>query len=155
LDDVLTVCELPEVPLARARFVAHLGSIGIEGDELHGWALTFTELVNNAIEHGCSQPGDVIRIRWWQEQGDVVVSVTDPSVGSISAADFDCATCDGFEDTGRGAGLFLIRAWVDEVTVSPGATGGTEVRIRRHRDGAGGAAEERGGGRGAERGVER
>lgn len=134
--DDLEVCELPDVPLARTRFAAHLGSVGVGGDELEGWKLAFTELVNNAIEHGCKNPGDTIRVRWWADAADVVVSVTDPSVGSISTADFEEATCDGFEDTGRGAGLFLIRAWADEVTVSAGEAGGTEVRIRRHREGA-------------------
>jgi anti-sigma regulatory factor (Ser/Thr protein kinase) len=134
LEEALTVSELTDVPPARAKFVDSLERWGVVGDELQGWKLIFTELVNNAVEHGCTNAGDTIRIRWWEQDSTVVVAVTDPSVGSISSADFDEATCDGFEDTGRGAGLFLIRAWVDEVKVSPGVGGGTEVRIQRRRE---------------------
>ena len=123
--------------------MASLEQAGLRGDELQGWALAFTELVNNAVEHACRQHGDVVQVRWWHEVDRIGASVIDPGECSITENDFEMATFDGFEDTGRGAGLFLIRAWVDEVRVQPGGAGGTEILIRRRRDDAPASGAER------------
>ncbi|MCE9638036.1 MAG: ATP-binding protein [Planctomycetes bacterium] len=138
MDHALSVCELADVPLLRARFMSELGVAGISGDELGGWALAFTELVNNSVEHGCKNPGDVVSVRWTCDESSIVVVVADPGEAGVSGADFDEATCDGFAETGRGAGLFLIRAWVDDVQVrsdeTPGGAARTEIRIERRRE---------------------
>jgi anti-sigma regulatory factor (Ser/Thr protein kinase) len=142
LDDTVFVNELAQVPDLRARFVGALERSGIDGDELQGWTLVFTELVNNAIEHGCLRAGDVVSVQWETVDSEVSVSVRDPGPCELSVQDFDEATCDGFAETGRGAGLFLIRAFVDRVQVGPGPGGGTEIRVAKRR----GAGGETGGG---------
>jgi len=139
LDDTVFVNELAQVPDLRARFVNALERSGVDGDELQGWTLVFTELVNNAIEHGCLRPGDLVSVQWETVDSEVAVSVRDPGPCELSVQDFDEATCDGFAETGRGAGLFLIRAFVDRVQVGPGPDGGTEIRVVKTR-GAGGDA---------------
>ena len=140
MDDTFFVNELGQVPPLRARFVSELTLAGIEGEELEGWALIFTELVNNAIEHGVSNVGDAVAVKWWQDQERVAVSVVDPSESGLTKQDFDDANCDAFADTGRGAGLFLIRAWVHEIDVRRPSAGGTEILIERRRE----AHEQRG-----------
>ena len=135
MDDIAFVNELAQVPPLRARFVAELEGAGVDGDELQGWALIFTELVNNAIAHGISNPGDEVTVRWWQAERRVAVSVVDPSDSGLTKQHFDDADCDAFSETGRGAGLFLIRAWVHDLDVLRPPSGGTEIRIERRREG--------------------
>lgn len=134
MDDFVFISKLAEVPDLRARFVAGLRAAGVAGDELEGWALVLTELVNNAIEHGCLREGDRVRVGWSEVHDRIVVRVSNPGEGCITEEDFDVADCDDFADTGRGAGLFIIRAWADEVRVhAHGAT--TEVEVSRRRAG--------------------
>jgi anti-sigma regulatory factor (Ser/Thr protein kinase) len=127
------VHELAQVPTLRARFVGCLQRAGLDADEVQGWELIFTELVNNAIEHGCLNSGDVVGVRWRIAADAVSVVVTDPGPSNLTAADFDEASCDAFADTGRGAGLFLIRAWADEISVRHGMQGGTEIEVVKRR----------------------
>lgn len=143
MDDDAHVNDLAQVPNLRARFVSSLEGAGIGGDELHGWALAFTELVNNALEHGCRRAGDTVAVRWWGDRGQVGVAVTETCPDGLTAGDFESADCDAFADTGRGAGLFLIRAFVDEIQVLPAAHGGTEIRIVRRRETAAHGGTER------------
>lgn len=131
--DSARASELAHVPDLRARFGAALARAGVDGDEAQEWALTFTELVNNSVEHGCVRPGDVVSVRWWVSATAVRVRVNDPGACSLTNADFENATCDGFADSGRGAGLFLIRALVDDVAVRSGPDGGTEIEVQRLR----------------------
>jgi anti-sigma regulatory factor (Ser/Thr protein kinase) len=132
LDHVTFVSDLSQVPDLRARFTADLQGRGVEGDELDGWALCFTEAVNNGVEHGCRCPGDRVCVGWSVDHGQVVVSVANPGDEALCDADFETATIDDFVDSGRGAGLFLIRAWADEVKVRHDGSL-TEVRITRRR----------------------
>lgn len=150
MEQALSVFELAQVPLLRARFMSELDVIGITGDELQGWALAFTEAVNNSVEHGCKNPGDSVAVRWHFDDVTVVVVVRDPGDSGMTADDFDQATCDGFSESGRGAGLFLIRAWADDVqvrTVTEDGATRTETRIERRRDPRAAGAQ---GGRGTE-----
>lgn len=151
MEEALSVCELAQVPLLRARFTSSLEAAGVGGDELQGWALTFTEAVNNSVEHGCKNPGDEVAVRWRCDAVAVVVVVRDPGESGMTTQDFDDATCEGFGETGRGAGLFLIRAWADEVHVSSGTdergNAFTETRIERKREPSAGRT---GDGRGTE-----
>lgn len=133
-----SVNELARVPQLRESFVADLASLGLDGDECDGWALAFTELVNNAVEHGCRFPDDVVGVRWWGDPSVVWMSVTETNDHGLTAADFDSATCDDFAETGRGAGLFLIRAFADEIQVNRGPDGGVEIRIAKFRGAPGG-----------------
>lgn len=132
-DDSDRVHELAQVPRLRARFVLSLQRASLDGDEVQGWELIFTELVNNAIEHGCLNDGDAVGVRWRIAADAVSVVVSDPGPSNLSVADFDDASCDGFAETGRGAGLFLIRAWADDIQVRRGDAGGTEIEILKRR----------------------
>jgi anti-sigma regulatory factor (Ser/Thr protein kinase) len=134
--------DLQQVPALRSRFQGDLLAGGLGGDELDGWNLIFTELVNNAIEHGCRSPGDAVGVAWGVSEACVTLAVVEPGECKITERDFDSADADGFAENGRGAGLFLIRAFVDVIRVSP-ADGGTEIRITRMRaePGAGGGGE--------------
>jgi len=133
VDDLRFVGTLNEVPALRTRFQADLRASGVESEELEGWALCFTELVNNALEHGCSAAGDRVRVGWGETHGRILVTVTNPGVGCISKEDFDVSDCDDFAETGRGAGLFIIRAWADEIRVHA-RDGVTEVEVSRRRE---------------------
>lgn len=140
MTEVLYVDQLTQVPALRDRFTADLDAAGVAGDERDMWVLVFTELVNNSVEHGCMRPGDRVAVRWAAESAAVSAEVADPSPSGLTTQDFDEATCDGFVETGRGAGLFLIRAWVDEVYVNSNEHG-TVIRIVKHRAGPGQGTE--------------
>lgn len=140
MDDVSFVSDIHEVPGLRNRFVDGLRSVGAEKDEIEGWALTLTELVNNALEHGCRREGDRVRVGWSEGHGRIVVTVSNPGEGCLSEEDFDVADCDDFAETGRGAGLFIVRAWADEIRVHS-KDGATEVVVSRRRESAVGRAD--------------
>ena len=126
--------DLGEVPDLREHFVRAVGVQGVGGDELDAWKLVFTELVCNAIEHGCAQPGDSVRVRWNVELDHVELEVTDPGDchGNLEEL-FDRQQSD-FSETGRGAGLILVRHFMDEIEVRPVDGGGTRIRARRDRN---------------------
>ena len=130
--------DLGEVPDLREHFVRAVGSQGIAGDQLDAWKLVFTELVCNAIEHGCAQPGDSVRVCWVVHPEHVELEVTDPGDchGSLEEL-FDRQQTD-FSETGRGAGLILVRHFMDEIEVKPVDGGGTRIRARRYRNRANG-----------------
>ena len=62
----------------------------------------------------------------------VALAVVEPGECKITERDFDSADADAFAENGRGAGLFLIRAFVDVIRIRP-AEDGTEIRITRMR----------------------
>ena len=126
--------DLAEVPQYREHFVEACVRSGIDGDELDAWKLVFTELVCNAIEHGCVAPGDSVRIAYEITPQLVSVDVVDPGecVPELETL-FDRTETD-FSETGRGAGLILIRHFTDEISVRPDTDeGGTRVRVVRYR----------------------
>ena len=141
VDNSAIVNRLEQVPPLRERFLASLGAAGVFGDELDGWALAFTELVNNAVEHGLGRAGDVIAVRWTSDIDHVCVAVVESVDNGLTESDFSDADCADFAETGRGAGLFLIRCWAHEVRVQPTDVGGTEIRIIRRREPGTGRSE--------------
>lgn len=134
MDHVANVTDLHEVPPLRDVFDAHLGIRGLDGDVIQGWGLIFTELVNNAVEHGRRGVLDPIRIGWEIREDAVELVVVEPGDCPLTEKDFDQADAADFAEEGRGAGLFLIRAFVDEIRVQPLVEGGTEIRIVRRID---------------------
>lgn len=137
--------DLAEVPQYREHFVDACVRSGINGDELDAWKLVFTELVCNAIEHGCVNPGDSVQIAYEITAAIVAVDVRDPGecIPELETL-FDRTETD-FSETGRGAGLILIRHFTDEIAVSPEGERGTHVRVVRYRvrDDEGGPVKER------------
>jgi anti-sigma regulatory factor (Ser/Thr protein kinase) len=125
--------DLAEVPQFRERFVGACVRVGIRGDELDAWKLVFTELVCNAIEHGCATAGDSVRIAYEITAGIVAVEVVDPGECMPELETLFDRTETDFSETGRGAGLILIRHFTDEISVRPVEGGGTRVRVVRFR----------------------
>lgn len=124
--------DLSEVPSLRDLFVQACVSAGVDQDEMQGQMLVFTELVNNAIEHGCTRPSDCVEGWYRITPTEIVVEITDPSE-VLTNEDFENCDASNFAEQGRGAGLFLVRALTDEINVRPGPNGGTTVRVTKIR----------------------
>lgn len=131
--------DLAEVPPLREQFASACAAAGVVEDDVQALMLVLTELVNNAIEHGCTRPSDVVEGSYRITTADIEIEVSDPSTG-LSEASFLNSDASDFAENGRGAGLFLVRAMTDELRVQPALAGGTTVRVVRHRRSAGGAA---------------
>ena len=131
--------DLSEVPPLREQFASACAAEGVIDDDVQALMLVLTELVNNAIEHGCTRPGDVVEGSYRITTADIEIEVSNPSTG-LSEASFQNSDAADFAENGRGAGLFLVRAMTDELSVAPALAGGTTVRVVRHRRTAGGAA---------------
>jgi anti-sigma regulatory factor (Ser/Thr protein kinase) len=130
--------DLAAVPPLRVLFSQACVAAGVADEEREGQTLVFTELVNNAIEHGCTRPTDCVD-GWFQiTEAAIEIEVTDPSKG-LTNEDFTSSDASGFAETGRGAGLFLIQALTDEISVRRAPAGGTTVCTVKHLHGGGGA----------------
>lgn len=126
--------DLEQVPALRGLFERACCDAGVCDDEREAMKLVFTELVNNAIEHGCTRPSDMVEVWFRINDEEVVIEVSDPS-DALKQEDFTSSDATGFSDTGRGAGLFLVQALSDEVNVRAGEAGGTTVRVVKRRGG--------------------
>lgn len=125
--------DLAEVPGLREFFVQACRAAGVDGEELNAWMLVFTELVNNSMEHGCSDPTDCVDVYYSVSETSVELRVTDPGEAGPTLVDLLQRTTSDFAETGRGAGLILVRSFTDEVVVRPGENGGTEIRCVKYR----------------------
>lgn len=126
--------DLEQVPALRGLFERACCDAGVCEDEREAMKLVFTELVNNAIEHGCTRPSDMVEVWFRIGDAEVEIEVSDPS-DALTQEDFSASGATGFSDTGRGAGLFLVQALSDEVKVRAGDRGGTTVRVVKRRGG--------------------
>lgn len=131
-------CRLPsklsEVPGIRERFERATRDLGVTEAEIDVWKLILTEMLNNSIEHGCAGPNDLVSVRWLIETDRIEVAVTDPSEGNVDDDSFAESDVGDFTITGRGAGLFLIREFSDEVRVEDADDGGTTVVVIKNRE---------------------
>jgi two-component sensor histidine kinase len=73
---------------------AELASVSLAGSRATALALVFSELLQNALEHG----GDIVRIELAQRNGEVILSIADDGRG--------------IEDTASGTGLSIVQALV-------------------------------------------
>jgi two-component sensor histidine kinase/putative methionine-R-sulfoxide reductase with GAF domain len=73
---------------------AELASVSLAGSRATALALVFSELLQNALEHG----GDAVRIELAQRNGEVVLSIADDGRG--------------IEDAASGTGLSIVQALV-------------------------------------------
>jgi len=113
---------------------------GVEGDAREELLLAVSELVNNAIEHvrGKGDGGfHEVSLRFGIAAGRAVGAVVDEGEGGIAQGSFDGAGMPALDDD-RGRGLFLIKAYVDDVRVTAIPGVGTEIRFEK-RVGGGGA----------------
>ena len=78
------------------RVEADLGSVSLAGQRATAVALVFSELFQNALEHG----GSCVRIGLRLDDGDIVLAIADDGTGMDGAAD--------------GTGLSIVRALVHD-----------------------------------------
>jgi two-component sensor histidine kinase len=115
----------PLIGQLRAMIVQGLGSgkevateledVSLAGDKATALALVFTELLQNALEHG----GQSVRVELAQRDGDVVLAIADDGPGMVG-------------EEKSGTGLSIVRALVrDELrgTLELRADGGTRAEV--------------------------
>ena len=94
---------------------ASLEHVSLEGNRATALALVFSELLQNALEHG----GDDVRIELGRRNGDVVLSIADSGTGAA--------------EPGAGTGLSIVQALVTselQGSIEMRDDGGTSVRVR-------------------------
>jgi two-component sensor histidine kinase/putative methionine-R-sulfoxide reductase with GAF domain len=99
---------------ADKRVEAELEDVSLAGDRATALALVFSELLQNALEHG----GEVVRVELAQRNGDVVLAIVDDG--------------GGMGDAESGTGLSIVRALVqDELhgSLSLSSDGGLRAEV--------------------------
>jgi two-component sensor histidine kinase/putative methionine-R-sulfoxide reductase with GAF domain len=101
---------------AAKRVEARLESVSLAGDRATALALVFSELLQNALEHG----GTSVEVELVRRNGDVVLAIADDGVGI------------GDGEVASGTGLSIVRALVrDELrgTLSLESNGGLRAEV--------------------------
>jgi two-component sensor histidine kinase len=99
---------------ADKRVEAALTPVSLEGDRATALALVFSELLQNALEHG----GQSVRIELAERNGDVVLAIADDG--------------GGIDDAPQGTGLSIVDALVrDELggTLTLADDGGLRAEV--------------------------
>jgi serine/threonine-protein kinase RsbW len=127
----------------RALLTATCESHGVGEEATQEILLAVSEIVNNAIEHVTGHGPDgahEVDLRFGIGGDRAVGVVVDEGEGGISQHDFNAVAPPSL-DNDRGRGLFLIRAYVDELEVRhlPGV--GTEIRFVKHLGGGAGGGQ--------------
>lgn len=106
--------DLSAVAKLRPLFIDFLLSLGITDPEKEGWKLVFTELLNNAIEHGCRDcAGGKIKVEWYQTRNQVFLCLQHPGSGPDDALlEAPQLPEDPLAEGGRG--LFIIHSFVED-----------------------------------------
>lgn len=102
-------------------------------DETESIALVTTEILNNSIEHGAKNPDDEIDMTMTVTSELFRCEVVDPGRGGDAfarAAVTKAATMPDLEEP-RGRGLFLIKSYMDEMTVSWDPKKGTRLVVSK------------------------
>jgi len=100
---------------ARKEVEARLEPVQLAGSRATALALVFSELLQNALEHG----GDTVRVELARRDGDVVLAITDDGAGLAGAPD-------------AGTGLSIVQALVrDELagTLELSSNGGLRAEV--------------------------
>jgi anti-sigma regulatory factor (Ser/Thr protein kinase) len=131
---------LEGVRTVRALLAATCENHGVDEEATQELLLAVSEIVNNSIEHVAGR-GDSgyheVDLRFGIGEGRAVGCVLDEGEGGIGQDDFEVASTPTLEND-RGRGLFLIRAYVDELKVTPIPGVGTEIRFVKVLRGGGG-----------------
>ena len=123
----------------RALVGATCDMHGVEGDPREELLLAVSELVNNSIEHVQGPGADgrhEVEVRFGIAAGVAVGTVLDGGEGAVGQGTFDNAVVPGLDDD-RGRGLFLIKAYVDDIRVTAVPGTGTEIRFEKRLGGDG------------------
>jgi serine/threonine-protein kinase RsbW len=110
--------------------------VGIDEESLHWTVMAVRETVVNAITHGNhSDPNKLVFIDFTavphENPTDFVVRVRDQGNGFDPAELRDPLTPENVLKA-NGRGIFLIRQFMDDVSMRPSREGGMEVRMLKH-----------------------
>jgi serine/threonine-protein kinase RsbW len=109
--------------------------LGFDEDSLHWTTMAVRESVVNAITHGnASDPAKIVFIDYTAtpefEPADFIVSVRDQGRGFDPETVKDPLTPENVLST-SGRGIFLIRQFMDDVSMRRAPQGGMEVRMTK------------------------
>jgi serine/threonine-protein kinase RsbW len=110
--------------------------LGLDEETQHWTAMAVRETVVNAITHGNhSDPRKIVYIDFGidppENPHDLVVRVRDQGNGFDPSALSDCLTPENVLRA-SGRGIFLVRQFMDDVSIHRAREGGTEVRMLKH-----------------------
>ena len=110
--------------------------LGFDEESLHWTAMAVRESVVNAITHGNeSDPAKIVFIDYCatpeSRPAEFIVSVRDQGPGFDPDALKDPLACENMLST-SGRGVFLIRQFMDDVSIHRMPGGGMEVRMTKH-----------------------
>jgi serine/threonine-protein kinase RsbW len=110
--------------------------LGLDEETQHWTAMAVRETVVNAITHGNhSDPRKIVYIDFGidppENPYDLVVRVRDQGNGFDPCILSDPLTPENVLKA-SGRGIFLIRQFMDDVSIRPAHEGGTEVRMLKH-----------------------
>lgn len=125
---------LVQMRAVRALLASTCESHEVDEETTQEILLAASEIVNNSIEHVKGRgPGGYheVDFRFGIGGGSAVGTVLDEGTGGIAQSDFDGSVTPTLEND-RGRGLYLIRAYVDELSVREIPGVGTEIRFVKH-----------------------
>jgi serine/threonine-protein kinase RsbW len=124
------------IELVQAVVDDLLARLGVEEEERHWVGLAVREAVANAIKHGnASDPSKQVEVEVGLLAGEVVLTVRDEGGGFDPGSVADPLAPENLLRPG-GRGIFYMRSLMDHVDYRFGATGGTEVVLRKRVTGA-------------------
>jgi serine/threonine-protein kinase RsbW len=103
--------------------------MGFEEDDLHRISVALRESVVNAVVHGNRYNANKkVHLSVMASRGELAICVADEGDGfDVSALPDPLAAENLMRQSGRG--ILLMRAFVDEFEIRPGAGRGTEIRM--------------------------
>jgi anti-sigma regulatory factor (Ser/Thr protein kinase) len=119
-------CDLSLVKPVRDLVASLCRLEGFDDERISEVTLVVTELVNNAIEH--TGPPTTAEIRGGSYEDRLEIAVIDQAPVPLEADAFEF---DGPPDADneRGRGLFLVKAFADEVRLSRAEGGGNRIEV--------------------------
>ncbi len=128
-----TIAALDLVQAVTEHIARHLG---FDDEALHWTAMAVRETVVNAIAHGnASDPAKRVfidySVSYEPDPPDFIVTVRDEGPGFDPEAIKDPLTPENMLST-SGRGVFLIRQFMDDVSMRRAPQGGMEVRMTKH-----------------------
>jgi serine/threonine-protein kinase RsbW len=124
------------IELVQAVVDDLLARLGVEEEERHWVGLAVREAVANAIKHGnASDPSKQVEVEVGLLAGEVVLTVRDEGGGFDPDSVANPLAPENLLRPG-GRGIFYMRSLMDHVDYRFGATGGTEVVLRKRVMGA-------------------